>query len=143
MWHIKTFFIKPIALYHYISFRVINQQTVLRKILFVVKYVYQATNSVELLDNVYVMLHVYFVSIYSESPILLDMPKNLGIYQLPMMITNYLKISYYVMDIISILYYGLMVYILNIINERDLRKCQFLRISAFVFRTCFRSNRNE
>ena len=47
------------------------------------------------------------------------------------MITNYLKISYHVMDIISILYYGLMVYILNIINERDLRKCQFLRISAF------------
>ena len=43
LWHIK-----PIALHHYISFRVIVQQTVLRKILFVVKYVYQATNAAEL-----------------------------------------------------------------------------------------------
>ena len=115
LWHIKTFFIKPIALHHYISFRVINQQAVLRKILFVVKYVYQATNSVELLDTVFVMLHAYWYKclILGEHWLKNDIENwkqfitnyhNLGIYQFSMMIINYLKISNSVINIISILY---------------------------------------
>ena len=102
--HIKTFFIKPIALHHYISFRVINQQAVLRKILFVVKYVYQATNSVELLDNVFVMLNAHWYKCIENWKQFITNYHNLGIYQLSMMIINYLKISNSVMNIISILY---------------------------------------
>ena len=133
-------------MHHYISFRVINQQAVLRKILFVVKYVYQATNSVELLDNVFVILHAYWYkclihrklkTIYNKLSQSRYLPTSNDDYKLSQNLKFCLE--YHLNIVLG--FDG--IYFVALLMKGICVSVSSWEFQLFVFRTCFLSNRNE